>query len=325
MEQSAMSLSSYEPVSLAFSGRQVRDEDIEMQIQQLLTSLPEYKATKEPAKIGDKVTAIISLVEAGEPMKGWDQLELPFRLGDGFVFDGLSEGIVGMHPGEVKDFEFEVPAIGGSSDSEEPETNTVEAHVELLEVNGAQKASMTDEWVAKNGGRANTVAELREQIAGQLQGQFDREFTEQAREYCSAVLGSRLVGKVPDEDVARSRKGVVSQFENMLVQRQLTEEQYLQQEGIDREGLEQRFDMEAQQTAAIGHALELMADYLEITVSQDDLEDVFQQAGSKVSGKDALSSYLAGGGDRADVERIARCKKALDAVVAQAEMQVARV
>lgn len=319
MGKSGLSLSSYEPVSLAFSGRQVKDEDVEVRIEQLLASLPEYKATQEPAKIGDKVTAVISLVEAGQPMKGWDQLELPFRLGDGFVFDGLSEGIVGMRSGEVKDFDFEVPALGGNGDSEEPETNTVEAHVELLEVNGAQKASMTDEWVARNGGKANTVTELREQIAGQLQDQFDRDFDGQAREYCCAVLGSRLVGQVPDEDIERSRKGVVSQFEKMLVQRQLTEEQYLEQEGIDHAQLEQRFDVQAQQAASIGNALELFADHLKIEIAQDDLEDVFSEAGSKVSGKDALSCYLDSGGDQEAIERVARCTKALDMVVAEAK------
>lgn len=314
-----LKLSSYDPIRLTIARKQVGDKEVDQQIEQLSNSIPDYAATEEPAKNGDKVVARISLVEEGEPMKGWDGLELPFRLGDGFVFDGLTDGIIGMRPGETKDFEFEVPAIGSDTDSDDPDMNKVEAHVELLEVNGASKAEITDEWVAKNGGKANTVAELRAQLKKQLQDQSDQQFDEQARDYCSAVLGIRLVGQVPDEDIARSKKGVKSQFQNMLVQQQITEDQFMQQQGLDRDGLDKQLEQQAHQTAAIGIALELMAQHLGVEVTDADLEAVFQQAGKKVSGKDALAGYLKEGGKRENIERIARCQKALDVVVAQAE------
>lgn len=319
MSKSDLKLSSYAPVRLTVTRKQVTKADVDKQIEQLASSIPDYAATEEPAKNGDKVVARISLVEAGEPMKGWDNLELPFRLGDGFVFDGVADGIVGMRPGETKDFEFEVPAVGGASDEDDPEMNKVEAHVELLEVNGASKAEITDEWVARNGGKANTVSELRAQLEKQLQDQNDQEFQNQARDYCSAVLGSRLVGQVPDEDIARSKKGVRSQFESMLVQQQMTEDQFMEQQGLDRDGLDRQFEQQAHQTAAIGIALELMAEHLGVEVTDEDLEAVFQQAGKKVPAKDALAGYLKDGGKRENIERIARCQKALDAVVAQAE------
>lgn len=149
-------------------------------------------------RLNDKVVASVKLFENGALLPGFDGAERVMTLGDGFMPEPFTRGVVGMKAGDEREFSFELPSVGSEG------LSTMRACVKVSAVRRRRDAVIDDAWVADHVKGASTVAELRETIRGRLAEQL---VAERERRQASALLcgaGGRLVGGVTEKDVARA-------------------------------------------------------------------------------------------------------------------------
>ena len=221
-------LTTYEPVRMELPFVAVREQDIDDELRSMASRLPAYEDVCDvPARLNDKVVASVKLFENGALLPGFDGAERVMTLGDGFMPEPFTRGVVGMKAGDEREFSFELPSVGSEG------LSTMRACVKVSAVRRRRDAVIDDAWVADHVKGASTVAELRETIRGRLAEQLVAERERRKRLLCSAELAGRLVGGVTEKDVARALGGVEKAFGEELSRRGQTVAEYLDEQGID--------------------------------------------------------------------------------------------
>src|SRR5690606_11408890 len=175
-------LADYKKIKLAPKAVKVEAKDID----EVIKSLQARAATRTPveraAKLGDEVVIDFAGKDAkGEPVAGADAKEYPLILGSKSFIPGFEEEIVGLKPGEDKEFEITFPkdyvakALQGKK---------VTFAVTVKSINEMTEPKLDDNFAAAVG-PFKELKELKEDIKKQLT--FERERDAQA-EYDNALL-----------------------------------------------------------------------------------------------------------------------------------------
>jgi trigger factor len=306
---------------LDFSEEAVGDDAIDRQIDQLASALPDYHESDGAAARGDKVAVTLSVWEGGEILNGLEDCDLTMTLGDGFWFEGLVCGIVGMKAGETKEFDFDLNARvapGESYDKDNPVKSDAHAKVTVRAIKSPHRKSIDDAWVARNVAGCDTLAAFRARLRGQFEQRARSDYEQRARAACQQELARRLRGPVPDEAVRRANDGLLSQLDAQLEAQGTTRADYAREQGVSEDVVRASIASQAVETARCGIALEHLARRFGIVVSDANLVRAFPGESSK-DARLKVKAYFSQGGSRADLERIAACEMALDRVVAEAE------
>lgn len=306
-------LATYEPVSISLPDAIVSDADVEERMREIVGKIPTYgRAGGCGISADDKVRAVVTLKENGELLKGFGGREVTITMDDGFFPAPLVEGIIGMAEGERRSFSFEMPAVGSGDGGSR--LSFMEADVRVIEVRKRKIPVPDDEWVAVNIPRAKTVAEFRANVREQMEEERRRRLDEAKRARCVAVLAGRLVGGASRKSIDRAVAGVRADFERKLAVEGKTKGGKLAELGWTESDLEASFAAEGSRIAAEGEALELMAEYWGIDVSDEEV----RRTAERVCGGIAARNCLDERGEWERMRTLARCEKTLDQVVSQA-------
>lgn len=166
-ELPAGTLSSDEPVVMGPEAREATDEAIDKALKSLLRAYGARRAGDEvrPVKPGDTVK-IDAVVTAGGV-----RVETFCRKGASLVLDhstmpaGFVDQIVGMSPGEHKEFTFTTPAVEGIAPAE-----SFDAAVDLKAIFIVDEPKLTTAWIKSRFPGLNTVDDLRDAMAENLAG-----------------------------------------------------------------------------------------------------------------------------------------------------------
>ncbi|CAA9564885.1 MAG: Cell division trigger factor [uncultured Thermomicrobiales bacterium] len=210
-----------EPIDAA-----IADTDVEETIERLRRNASEWvdvEETRQPVE-GEQVVIDLKVTEDGEqfqePVEG-----ATFILGESNIFDGLREQLMEMSTGETREFDL---TFGDDDETVSPAIRGKSLHytATLNQIKTIDLVELDDEF-AKKVGNAESVAELREQIASDLH----REKTASAR---TSVVNEAL-NKVADQAaielppvmVDESLEDEVKQLRMRLSQNRETLENYL--------------------------------------------------------------------------------------------------
>ena len=106
-------LTTYEPVRMELPVVAVHEQDIDDELRSMASRLPAYEVVCDvPARLNDKVVASVKLFENGALLPGFDGAERVMTLGDGFMPEPFTRGVVGMKAGDEREFSFELPSVG---------------------------------------------------------------------------------------------------------------------------------------------------------------------------------------------------------------------
>lgn len=306
-----MKLKSFDPVVVPLPSDAVDDQAVSSRMNEIVAQIPCYAdVTDDVAAPDDKVKVRLTMWENDVPVKGLDGVELTISLSDGFFPQGLTSGIVGMHPGEERHLEWEGAGMG--SEDEDDRSSRFAADVQVVSVRKRVRPPMTDEWVARHIPRCTTLEEFRLDVRTQLEQKARASHESMKRERCAIALAQRLEGDPAEEDVERALTGVRDNFAKALAREGKSRAQKAAELGVEEEGLEGVFRMQAVLVAKQGAAARIMADHLGVEVTDADRERVLRENFS--GGKEARMLVESEAG-RAKIDEVARCEKALDYVV----------
>lgn len=200
-------LGDYTDVEVPYHDPVVTDEDVEKRIGELQEQKAQFvNVDPRPAETGDyAVLALESLAGLeGPPIK---QEEMSIELGGPDTLPGFTENLVGVTPGEEREFDVAYPEDYGS---ERVAGKTVRFRVNLKGIRRKELPEINDEF-AQDLGDYRELGELREAIRRGIFAQRQFEAQREAKNRIIEKLVDAHDFAVPDEYVGRQVRNRLEQ------------------------------------------------------------------------------------------------------------------
>ena len=157
MEVPVYELSSYEPVEFEMPALEIDDEQVEAQMRAAVDQMAANYVEAAPREAG-----------ANETVKGISSDGRLFTMGEGFMPIGFDRALLGMRPGEEREFDFDAPDLSDGADMAE---RSFHAKVKLVAIMEKEDPEFTDEWIREHLPLFKGVEEFRAQTRHQMEMQ----------------------------------------------------------------------------------------------------------------------------------------------------------
>ncbi|WP_410681264.1 trigger factor [Avibacterium paragallinarum] len=153
---------------------EITEADIDKMVDVLRKQQATWEETQEPAKADDRVTIDFVGSVDGEEFEGGKATDFVLAMGQGRMIPGFEEGIVGHKVGEQFDIDVTFPE---EYHAENLKGKAAKFAITLKKVEVMVLPELTDEFVAKFGPNTKTVADLRAEIAKNMQRELKNALT----------------------------------------------------------------------------------------------------------------------------------------------------
>jgi len=161
-------LTSYEPVEITVAPFVFDESPINQQLEEIAKNSVTYVATDaKPLTAGDACSIAMKCFDDGEEIKALTCEDRTYIMGRGYMPAGFDEELLGMEPGQTKEFTLEVPADETAVLLADQAGKPVNFEVTCTVVKKKAAPEVTDEW-AKDTMGFESVADMRERIAESL-------------------------------------------------------------------------------------------------------------------------------------------------------------
>lgn len=300
-------LTSYDAPSITMPPDEATDAEIELQVNQLLS----YQTTYEDAKLeraveeGDIISVNIDDVENGSRYAGQNRM---ISLDGANLPEALHSGLVGMHPGETKDIEWE------DGDT------TVKLTLTLNSIMRAVTPELTDELAKKNFG-FGTVDELKAAVKEEIEQDKVRSLPGLKEDRLVEAVGKLLdLDEIPENYKNQIFNELANEFLSTLQRQGLTLDTYLGARGVEAQDFINDLHAQADDRARQSLALDALAAHLGIAVSADDVRAEFGKA--QVGDVDAAIAEWTSEGRIPAIRESIRRTKALNWLVENAKVEI---
>lgn len=157
---------------------EITDADIDKMIDVLRKQQATWEEKQDVAKADDRVTIDFVGTVDGEEFEGGKATDFVLAMGQGRMIPGFEEGIVGHKAGEQFDIDVTFPA---EYHSENLKGKAAKFAITLKKVEVMVLPELTDEFVAKFGPNTKTVADLRTEIAKNMQRELKNALTNRVK------------------------------------------------------------------------------------------------------------------------------------------------
>ncbi|MCW9732481.1 trigger factor [Avibacterium sp. 20-15] len=153
---------------------EISEADIDKMVDVLRKQQATWEETQEPAKADDRVTIDFVGTVDGEEFEGGKATDFVLAMGQGRMIPGFEEGIIGHKAGEQFDIDVTFPE---EYHAENLKGKAAKFAITLKKVEVMVLPELTDEFVAKFGPNTKTVADLRTEIAKNMQRELKNALT----------------------------------------------------------------------------------------------------------------------------------------------------
>jgi trigger factor len=275
-------LGRYEGLEVGRREPHVEDARIDEELDRLRDQFATLDTVDRPAAEDDFVVIDYVGTLDGEPFDGGTGRDQLIQLGSGRLIPGFEEQLTGASAGEQRAVEVTFP---DDYQAEQLAGRTAQFDVTVNEVKSKRLPELDDDFAAESGG-FDTLAELREDVAGRLreadEGAIEREF-EQA--VLDAAVDEAEV-EVPEKLVHARAHEMIDDTLSALARQGISKEAYLQITGKDEESLAHDAEPEAAQALRREAVLAAVVEAAGIEPSDDDvraaLEPTAERTGNSV-------------------------------------------
>lgn len=251
---------------------QAGDEAVDEQVEELRLRMASLETVDSAAAEGDFVLMDYAGSIDGEPFEGGEGSAQLVEIGSGRLIPGFEEQLVGAAAGEERTVEVEFPADYGA---EHLAGRSASFAVTVSEVRRQVLPDLDDSF-AESAAGFETLAELREDVAGRLL-EADREQAES--EFQEAVLDAAVAEAkvdVPDGLVEARARELLDRMLHRLSHQGISREMYLQISGQTEEELVAESAEEAARTLRREAVLAAVVEEEGIEPSDGDILDALQ-------------------------------------------------
>ena len=272
-----VTLGDYEGLKIDAIDTTVSDDDIDANIQGLLSSRATLKAAGDrAAKLGDVVDIDYIGTENGVPFNGGTG-NRKLELGSGTFIAGFEDGVVGMKAGETKTLDLTFPE---DYHNQELAGKAVQFEVTVNAISENELPELTDDFVQDVSDEAETVEEYREYVK--------RKLTEQKEASAKANIQADLMktavdnakcdeDKLPEWLISQNSAEYRSSVEMFVGQMGMDLETYLSQSGTDVDTFYKQADEYGREIAKSQLVVKAIAQQKGLKVTDKEMEDYYAE------------------------------------------------
>jgi trigger factor len=225
-------LGTYKGLEVGRREPEVDDAAIDAEVERLRDRVATLETVERPAQTGDHVVVDYLGRVDGVAFDGGEGRDQLIELGSERLIPGFEEQLVGASAGDERTVEVTFPEgypgdLGGKAATFE---------VKVSEVKAKRLPEIDDDFASEAGG-FDTLAELREDIAGRLREADDQAIEREFEEAVLQAVTDEAQIELPDQLVHARAHEVLHQTFSALARQGISREAYLQIAGQDEESL----------------------------------------------------------------------------------------
>ncbi|BDH56725.1 trigger factor [Tsukamurella sp. PLM1] len=265
-----ITLPEYSTIEVEVPSLEVKDEDIEEQLEGLRARFGTLKGVERAVETGDFITIDLSATVDGQDVEDAKTTGLSHEVGNGQLIDGLDEAVVGLSAGDSKT--FPTTLVAGEHAGKEAEVTVTVGSVKEREL------PEVDDEFAQLASEFDTVEELREDLRGRVE---QNKKLGQAADIRDAVLDKLLESvevPLPEAVVKEQADANVHDVLHQVGHNEELLETALKAQGTTREEFESQARESAEKQVKVQLLLDAIADAQDVQVDQQELQEhiVFQ-------------------------------------------------
>lgn len=297
-------LSSADPLMISKDlARMAKEDDIDHAMKSLKRAYASQRVVGDvrPVKLGDTVKVDIEITAGGVNVAAMSKKGTALKLDYLKWPANFIDQLVGMQPGDEKDFSFFIPGIDGIAPDER-----FDAHVNLVALYFVDEPQFTPTWIQGKFPGLKNEADLRNAMAKNVANRWGGYPS--IEDAMDVELFSRLSVEIPDELVEFVVDGVWRAELQRIHQQNMDLEMYCASEGTTPEAFREKVRANAERDLKITIALDALYEMKGFTLKESDVDTIFEQM-APGRAAEMKHSYILSGRLRL-VEEIAQRAKA---------------
>ncbi|MCD8315979.1 MAG: trigger factor [Eggerthellaceae bacterium] len=264
-------LTSYDDVDIPLRPYKFNELLVEDQLPELAShnsnSEPIYP---RPIVAKDTVVLAMKALQNGEEIKALTTDKRTYQMGEGFMPPDFDRALIGMEPGQTKEFSFELP--GAPTPDGEQKMDLIECTVTIKELEKSVPPVMNDEWVKKNFPMYKSMDALKNDIHHTLESQERQRYEDQKTSMAVNAFAKRFNGKISDRMYESMRSALMQQLQEELQVQNMTWEQFVQQNGGEQQ-IGMMMMLQAREMLVNGFTLDAIYRHEKLALTDEDYHD----------------------------------------------------
>ena len=263
-----IALKEYKDIRVPRPRTEIGDVDVEEAIERLRGRFAELYAVERPVQAGDFLTVDTHILKSGAVLIGESQTDAQLEVDKERLIPGLADGLIGQAIGESRDIRLKLPQDYPKKDLA---GSDVIFRVTVKSIKERRLPPLDDE-LARQVGRGQTLAELRQEVHDELQEAAHQADEQRFENDVLKALDERMEVEVPEALIEREVTRRIRELETRLQEQGVKMERYLEytNNSLDVMKAEQR--PQAVQKVRLELALETVAEREGLAVSEAEIE-----------------------------------------------------
>jgi len=219
--QPEVKLGDYHSIHVEQKTAEVTQAEVDEVVESIRDVSAVWVPVERAARLGDQV--LFDGIGTRDDGGKTEQKDLSVELREDMVPHEFGQNLMGMNPGESKEFDVQYPADFGDADLA---GKHVHFQVTLKSVKEKELPALTDE-LAKSAGPYESLAQLREKVEASLREKKESQTKDEALTQALDALVEQASLEYPAAAVERETKRMVESFTNRLQQQGFTLQGYL--------------------------------------------------------------------------------------------------
>jgi len=269
-----VTLGQYKGIEAEKAVPEVTEEEIDAEIKKLQDRNSTIETVERPVADGDTAVIDFEGFKNGVAFEGGKGEDYNLKIGSGSFIPGFEEQLIGLSAGDEKDLDLTFPEDYGA---EELAGQPVVFKVKVKEVKATNTPELDDEFAKDISETADTLEDLRNEKREELLKQKGESADSDFKNAVMQKAIDNMTADIPEAMVEAQLDDMMSQWSMSMQQSGFTLEQYAQMMGTTVQGVR-----ESQKGAALSQVkntllLEKVAEVENIEVSDEEVEETFQQ------------------------------------------------
>jgi len=269
-----ITLKEYKDIRVPRPNTEIVDKDVDEAIERLRARFAELHAVERPVQAGDFLTIDTHILKSGAVLIGESQTDAQLEVDKERLIPGLAEGLAGQAVGETRDIRLTLPA-------DYPKKDLAGSDVVFrVTVKGVKERRLPplDDELAKQVGRGQTLAELKQEVRDELQEAAHKADEQRFENDVLKALDERMEAEIPEPLIEREVNRRVRELELRLQDQGVKMDRYLEYTNTSLDVLKAEQRPQAVQKVRLELALETVAEREGLTVSDAEVGEAVQNA-----------------------------------------------
>ena len=269
-----ITLKEYKDIRVPRPRTEIGDVDVDEAIERLRGRFAELHAVERPVQAGDFLTVDTHILKSGAVLIGESQTDAQLEVDKERLIPGLAEGLTGQTIGDSRDIRLTLPADYPKKDLA---GSDVIFRVTVKSVKERRLPALDDE-LARQVGRGQTLAELRQEVHDELQEAAHHADEQRFENDVLKALDERMEAEIPEALIDREVNRRVRELELRLQEQGVKMERYLEYTNSSLDVIKAEQRPQAVQKVRLELALETVAEREGLTVSDGEIEEAVTNA-----------------------------------------------